>query len=444
MRETSHNRASAPRLLLTELNDATMEKEEALAGESGVDEQNVDQSRDAPQETQPQTTNTTTTTNTNTATSLAAAIFGSDDDDDDDDDDAVLAPRRNTEVEAMVEEYVPLGSKKRRLKKQGPASSDAPPDADADADADAGEHAEEPVVESEYEDDEADGALEAVEEGGKGDFDSVLKKLKARRGPQPRSRDALQMEVEAMQTRMEDAARADDEAVTLPEPMPAIHKVALLGEVVAMLRKRHLHEVMIDMGIFQNLSHWLRPMPDGSLVSLQIRTKLLSALTLLDVDETVLGSLRSSGIGKFVKMYSMHPRETPATKKVAQAIIEKWARPIFRTSVRFEATEVPKVMTRVSAAEMLERDLPDQADVEEEDAYRLAKKRVTAGGANVPVARGHDFAAQPASSAKPMASTKYVKDSVKWRIQDKVLGKRKVRKTGSQAVKLSIEGRNMS
>ena len=81
-------------------------------------------------------------------------------------------------------------------------------------------------------------------------------------------------------------------------------------------------------------------MPDGALVSLQVRKGILSSLVRLDVDETILGSLRSSGIGKYVKLLTLHKRELPENKRVAQALIEKWSRPIFNSTVSFRAVDV--------------------------------------------------------------------------------------------------------
>ena len=84
----------------------------------------------------------------------------------------------------------------------------------------------------------------------------------------------------------------------------------------------------------------------------QVRIDLLRSLALLEVDETVLGSLRSSGLGKFVRLYSLHQKETAANKKQANALVEKWKRPIFGSSMAYSAAEVPVFEGR-SAAELL-------------------------------------------------------------------------------------------
>ena len=47
--------------------------------------------------------------------------------------------------------------------------------------------------------------------------------------------------------------------------------MALVAEVAAFLRKRQLHQVMLDLQLLTVLNRWLKPMTDGSLVSLQAR-----------------------------------------------------------------------------------------------------------------------------------------------------------------------------
>ena len=40
---------------------------------------------------------------------------------------------------------------------------------------------------------------------------------------------------------------------------------------------------------------------------------------MIPVDETMLGSLRSSNIGKYVKLLTLHAKEKPHNKRAAQA-----------------------------------------------------------------------------------------------------------------------------
>jgi len=52
-----------------------------------------------------------------------------------------------------------------------------------------------------------------------------------------------------------------------------------------------------------------------------------------------------------------------------------------------------------------------------------------------------DFSSLPASSVQPMASGKFAKESVKGRLQDRIVHSK--RKVNAQASTLSIEGRGI-
>lgn len=320
--------------------------------------------------------------------SLHAAIFGDDDDSDDDNLPTLTREDKLQQILAAAKEKKQAAAKKGKGKGKTKAADTAPPrkrlkqgapapgsggggtsaaGAGA-ADSEEGEQAagvpdggfrEEgedgvaPVYDSEDSEEEGGGkVLEAVEEGGKHDLDNILQKMKGRRGQIVRSREELKQEVLSLQQRMDTAAERDDAACRSGGCEPAVNKVAMLPEVLRMLGKRHLHEVMIDQGMLTTLASWLKPMPDGSLVSLQIRSDLLKALAVLEIDETVLGSLRSSGLGKYVRLYSLHQRETQPNRKQANALVEKWKRPIFGSSMAYSAAEVPQLEGR-SATELL-------------------------------------------------------------------------------------------
>ena len=84
------------------------------------------------------------------------------------------------------------------------------------------------------------------------------------------------------------------------------------------MRKKHYHEAMVDCGMLTSLANWLKPMDNGSLVNIDVRRGVLQSLLMLPVDETMLGSLRSSNIGKYVKLLTLHAKEKPDNKRTAQ------------------------------------------------------------------------------------------------------------------------------
>ena len=192
------------------------------------------------------------------AKELDRRIFGSDDDDS---DDEPAAPQQaNERVKHLLSGASPSRKRKRKLsqsKEEGSPAGDG-----AVAAAGSGD---------ESDDSDGGGAPEAIEEGGKNDFDKVLARLKGRRGGVQRSRAQLEEEATGLLQKMEAAADADDAACKADVPTPAVAKVAMVSEVARALTKRHMHEIMIDLGMLTALARWLRPMPDGTLVSLQAR-----------------------------------------------------------------------------------------------------------------------------------------------------------------------------
>ena len=269
---------------------------------------------------------------------------------------------------------------------------------------------------------------EAMEEGGKKDVEGWLKGLKHKRGGPNWDRNEQKRELEALQERMEKAAEEDDDACSQEPPQPALAKVSMLEEVTAILAKRQYHEIMIECGFLLSLSRWLRPMNDGSLVTLQVRKKLLPALLRIDIDETALGALRSSGIGKYVKLLTLHARELPENRQVALKIVEKWSRPVFGTSEKYHAADLP---ARIAPVRVIEKASLDP------------QRMPNAAHARVPRPIGMDFKVVPQSTVQAASTSKINKDSVKGRLKERIVNGKKKQLGVSQAVTLSVEGRNL-
>jgi len=121
--------------------------------------------------------------------------------------------------------------------------------------------------------------------------------------------------------------------------------------------------------------------------------------------------------------------------------MEKWTRPIFQSSVSYNAADVQVAVPRHTPHEM--RAMQDGRTAETSPRVdEPGQARKTGGGARVPRPVGMDFSLQPASSAQPLPSSKYHKESSRGKLQERMLGKRS--KGGStQAVTLSVEGRTL-
>ncbi|KAK9152931.1 hypothetical protein Sjap_000411 [Stephania japonica] len=83
-------------------------------------------------------------------------------------------------------------------------------------------------------------------------------------------------------------------------------------------RQRQLQQAFLDHGALSLLKNWLEPLPDGSLPNTNVRAAILNILT--DV----------------IMFLSRSDEETAANRKLAKDLVDKWSRPMFNKSTRFE------------------------------------------------------------------------------------------------------------
>ncbi|XP_039145803.1 protein IWS1 homolog 1-like [Dioscorea cayenensis subsp. rotundata] len=132
---------------------------------------------------------------------------------------------------------------------------------------------------------------------------------------------------------------AEEDAQLNIENQPAINKLKILPQLVEMLAKKRLQQEFLDHGVLSVLRTWLEPLPDGSLPNVNIRTTILEILIELSLGLENFErreQLRKSGLGKMIMFLSKSDEEIKGNKKLAQAIIDKWSRPIFNNSLRYE------------------------------------------------------------------------------------------------------------
>jgi transcription factor SPN1 len=367
---------------------------------------------------------------------LHSRIFGSDDDSDEEDKE--YEPEVPDKGRKRLQKGKASSSKKRR---SAPDAEDLAAEGvrlEAEAAERRREKGGEGGDDGDPDEDSVDGD-EAIEEGSKKDMDRHFKKSKS--GRKEYKREQLDEDVDAMIARMEAAADRDDELLEQQEP--AIEKAQMMPEVAAFMRKRHYHEVMVDRGFLAAAARWLKPM-EGALVNLTVRTGLLKSLQLIEADDTLIGALRSSKIGVYVKLLSLHRKETDQNKRLAQNLVETWSRPIFGANDKMRAEDVEAARPRYTARELTKR-LDKELDAAPGEAVAPREQRsgMTKNGTMVPRPLGMDFHAQPTSNVTAAASSKYTKDSIKGKLQDRFVNNKKGKSTNRQAATLSVEGRTL-
>lgn len=126
---------------------------------------------------------------------------------------------------------------------------------------------------------------------------------------------------------MEQACIDDNDARS--KGQPAISKLRLLPEVLAVMNRQSIRHNIVDpdTNFLQYLKFFLEPLSDGSLPAYNIQRDLFQALERLPLDKE---SLKSSGIGKVVVFYTKSKKPEIGIKRIAERLIADWSRPILK------------------------------------------------------------------------------------------------------------------
>jgi transcription factor SPN1 len=139
---------------------------------------------------------------------------------------------------------------------------------------------------------------------------------------------------------MEQACEADNTA--RDKGQPAIHKLKMLPEVVALLNRNTVQHSIVDpdTNFLQSVKFFLEPLNDGSLPAYNIQRDLFAALVKLPIEKE---ALLSSGIGKVVLYYTKSKKPEIGIKRIAERLLGEWSRPILKRSDDYKKR---KVMTK--------------------------------------------------------------------------------------------------
>jgi len=136
-------------------------------------------------------------------------------------------------------------------------------------------------------------------------------------------------EIENMRRRMTEAAQSD--TYSRERGQPAMHKLKLLPEVVALLNRNTIQASLTDpdINLLEAVRFFLEPLNDGSLPAYNIQKEMFAALGKLDIKKD---ALIASGIGKVVLFYTRSTRPELVIKRQAERLLSEWMRPILKRS----------------------------------------------------------------------------------------------------------------
>ncbi|OIW10694.1 hypothetical protein TanjilG_16066 [Lupinus angustifolius] len=250
---------------------------------------------------------------------------------------------------------------------------------------------------------------------------------------------------------------AEEDAELNIQGKPAINKLRKLPLLTEVLSKKQLQLEFLDHGVLTLLKNWLEPLPDGSLPNINIRTAILQILNDFPIDLEHYDrreQLKKSGLGKVIMFLSKSDEEISVNRKLAKDLVDKWSRPIFNKSTRFEdmrnvedervpyrRPSVKKPVNRAAGMESRDGDL--DLDLSQPISGQSSSRQLTSRPEATPL----DFVIRPQSKIDPEEIRARAKaaaqDQQRMKMNKKLQQLRAPKKKQLQATKLSVEGRGM-
>ncbi|KAJ9555184.1 hypothetical protein OSB04_009798 [Centaurea solstitialis] len=295
-----------------------------------------------------------------------------------------------------------------------------------------------------------------AEEGEEDDEMKDLFKSGKKRKKSEKSAAEIALLVENVMAELEVVAEEDAELNR--QSKPAINKLKKLPLLTEVLAKKQLQLEFLDHGVLTLLKNWLEPLPDGSLPNINIRAAILKILTEFPIDLEQYDrreQLKKSGLGKVIMFLSKSDEETTNNRKLAKDLVDKWSRPIFNKSTRFEdmrnfedertpfrRPSVKKPMNKALGMQSRDDDL-DLAEYSQEQKSGSSSSRLTSRPEAMPL----DFVVRPQSKIDPdeirARAKQVVQDQRRLKMNKKLQQLKAPKKKQLQATKLSVEGRGM-
>lgn len=294
-----------------------------------------------------------------------------------------------------------------------------------------------------------------AEEGEEDEEIKDLFKIGKKKKKNERSPAEIALLVENVMAELE--VTAEEDAELNRQGKPAINKLKKLPLLQEVLSKKQLQLEFLDHGVLTLLKNWLEPLPDGSLPNINIRTAILKILNDFPIDLEQYDrreQLKKSGLGKVIMFLSKSDEEINVNRKLAKDLVDKWSRPIFNKSTRFEdmrSVEDDRVPFRRpsvkkptnKAAGMESRD----SDLDLELSQPRSGQSSSRQHASRPEATPLDFVIRPQSKIDPeevrARAKQAAQDQQRMKMNKKLQQLRAPKKRQLQATKLSVEGRGM-
>ncbi|WJX56289.1 Transcription factor iws1 [Trifolium repens] len=308
-----------------------------------------------------------------------------------------------------------------------------------------------------YDEPRSPGDAPQAEEGEEEDEMKDLFKMGKKKKKNERSPAEIALLVENVMAELE--VTAEEDAELNRNNKPAINKLRKLPLLTEVLSKKQLQLEFLDHGVLTLLKNWLEPLPDGSLPNINIRTAILKILNDFPIDLEQYDrreQLKKSGLGKVIMFLSRSDEEINVNRKLAKELVDKWSRPIFNKSTRFEdmrnneddrvpyrRPSVKKPTNKAAGMASRDGDLDLEFSQQGPKSGQSSARQLTSRPEATPL----DFVIRPQSKIDPdeirARAKQCSQDQHRMKMNKKLQQLRAPKKKQLQATKLSVEGRGM-
>ncbi|CDR95210.1 hypothetical protein, conserved [Babesia bigemina] len=264
------------------------------------------------------------------------------------------------EAEQQVDDSIKIPKKKKTQRKK--STSKKSEDQDGDFVPSAGDFSKNHLDADYYDDDEVEERKipkKKAPSAGKLYFDEVLKRVKERKKKNVQiTTEECQHYCRQLIDKMIAAATADVEAVQ--QGKTGLNKLKMLNDISEFSKPAWRNWCIAEGGAVA-LASWIAPLPDGSLPTLSVRTKVLQIALQLPFQST---DLRDNDLGRNVVALWKHPDECDSNRVLIRAIVQKWVRPMLGLASNYAEMQQDYSMPMKSSVLSIEGDDKDRKQLQ--------------------------------------------------------------------------------
>eukprot|EP00933_Yihiella_yeosuensis_P039308 TRINITY_DN33295_c0_g2_i2.p1 TRINITY_DN33295_c0_g2~~TRINITY_DN33295_c0_g2_i2.p1 ORF type:complete len:349 (-),score=74.62 TRINITY_DN33295_c0_g2_i2:280-1326(-) len=267
-------------------------------------------------------------------------------------------------------------------------------------------------------------------------FDKVLLDIRPKKGLSIREEECHPF-CESFVKEMIEVARLDLE--DHENGIPMLHKMKMLPKAVEVMDNFTLAPVFVTYGGAHALGYWMKPLPNGELPNVHLRTRLLLCMERLPITKDALKGCTDAKLGQIVAALQQHPKETVANRKVARQLVQKWLKQVL-TPEKNEDSLDALMGDEDTKAGMIPRppELTEESlrEIEETSASRLHP--------TIPIIESKAFVVHPQITAQPVRRQKVATETYRGKLGEVLKVISRPNKKAWKPYSVSIAGRHIN